>query len=160
MRRSIIPHGSFVFVGDGRKALFLRNAGDEKFVNLVTEQVFMDDNPATRDQGTDRPGRSFAAAGSVRRSALEPTDWHEIEERRFAERVARVLEGLTRERLPPALAIIAPPRTLAELRARLAPDVRAKVVIEINTDLTGQPVRAIEEHVVDAIARAEPAALH
>lgn len=26
-----IPHNAFVFVGDGRKALFLRNEGDEKF---------------------------------------------------------------------------------------------------------------------------------
>jgi len=32
-----IPHNAFVFVGDGRKALFLRNEGDEKFPNLKTE---------------------------------------------------------------------------------------------------------------------------
>jgi protein required for attachment to host cells len=29
-----IPHGAIVFVGDGRKALFLRNDGDEEFPNL------------------------------------------------------------------------------------------------------------------------------
>jgi protein required for attachment to host cells len=31
-----IPHDTIVFVGDGRKALFLRNAGDEKFPDLKT----------------------------------------------------------------------------------------------------------------------------
>ena len=31
-----IPHDAYVFVGDGRKALFLRNAGDEKFPDLKT----------------------------------------------------------------------------------------------------------------------------
>ncbi len=35
-----ILHNAFVFVGDGRKALFLRNDGDEKFPNLETERVF------------------------------------------------------------------------------------------------------------------------
>jgi protein required for attachment to host cells len=33
-----IPHDAIVFVGDGRKALFLRNAGDEKFPNLKIAQ--------------------------------------------------------------------------------------------------------------------------
>ena len=33
-----LPHDAFVLVGDGRKALFLRNTGDDKFINLKTEQ--------------------------------------------------------------------------------------------------------------------------
>jgi hypothetical protein len=50
--------------GDGRKALFLRNAGDEKFPNLKTERVFAEENPPTHEQGTDRPVVSFAPARS------------------------------------------------------------------------------------------------
>ena len=46
-----IPHNAFVFVCDGRKALFLRNEGDEKFPYLKTEAVFEDDNPSTHEQG-------------------------------------------------------------------------------------------------------------
>ena len=102
MRKPLIPHDAFVFVGDGRKALILRNAGDEKFANFVVERTYLDDNPATRDQGADRPGRAFAAAGSSRRSAVEPTDWHDIEEHRFADRVAKTLARLVRERKAPA----------------------------------------------------------
>src|SRR5579871_1244346 len=112
-----IPHDAIVFVGDGRKALFLRNAGDEKFPNLKTEQVFVDHNPATRDQGTDKPGRLFASASARDQcSAIEPTDWHELEEQRFARTVAEALERLVRERKVKAVVIAAPPRTLAELR--------------------------------------------
>ena len=51
MTKLQIPQDAFVFVGDGRKALFLRNAGDAKFPNLKTERVFLDDNPATHDAG-------------------------------------------------------------------------------------------------------------
>ena len=154
MRKPILPHDAFVFVGDGRKALVLRNAGDEKFANFVVEQAIEDENPATHDQGSDRPGRNFAAAHSVRRSAVESTDLHVLEEHRFAERASKALERLTRDRKAPALAIAAPPRTLADLRTALDPDVRAKVVLEINKDLTRMPVWAIEKHVVEALAHA------
>ena len=58
-RRERLPHDSIVFVGDGHKALFLRNKGDEKFPNLIGERVFLGDNPPTHEQGTDRPGRAF-----------------------------------------------------------------------------------------------------
>src|SRR3974390_646401 len=75
MPRHAIPRDAYVFVGDGRKALFLRNTGDEKFTNFVTERVLVDENPPTHDQGTDRPGRGFASAGATRRSAMESTDW-------------------------------------------------------------------------------------
>ena len=154
MRKAIIPHDAFVFIGDGRKALFLRNAGDEKFANFVTERVFLDENPLTREQGTDRPGRGFASAHSTRRSAMEPTDWHEIEEHRFAERVSEALERLVRERGAPALILAAPPRTLADLRGALHPDVKAQVVREINKDFTKQPVWEIERHVVASLESA------
>ncbi|WP_375790824.1 host attachment protein [Bradyrhizobium sp. vgs-9] len=65
-----IPHRAVVFVGDGRKALFLRNEGDEKFPNLQMEAVFEDQNPAAHDQGSDRPGRgeqSLAVRAQKRR---------------------------------------------------------------------------------------------
>ena len=52
-----------MFVGDGSKALFLCNAGDETYPNLKTERVVVDHNPPTREQGTDKPGRSYASMG-------------------------------------------------------------------------------------------------
>ena len=153
MPKPVIPHDAFVFVGDGRKALFLRNAGDEKFANFVTERVFVDEeNPSTDEQGTDRPGRGFASAGSTRRSAMEPTDWHEIEEHRFVQRASEALERLVRERAAPALIIAAPPRTLADLRNALPLEVKARIVLEINKDFTKHPVWEIERHIVSSLA--------
>ena len=52
-----IPHNAWILVGDGERALILRNDGDEKFPNLVTQEAIRHENPATREQGTDRPGR-------------------------------------------------------------------------------------------------------
>ncbi|HEY0853008.1 MAG TPA: host attachment protein [Bradyrhizobium sp.] len=147
MNKLKIPHDAFVFVGDGRKAIFLRNEGDEKYPNLKTEQVFEDDNnPPTREQGTDRPGHLGKAMDSGRRSAVEHADWHDLNEHRFAKTVAGAMEQVMRERKVPALVIVAPPRTLADLRSALHADVAARVIAEINKDLTRHPVGEIEKH--------------
>ena len=148
MTRLKIPHDALIFVGDGRKALFLRNDGDEKFLNLKAEQVFVDDNPSTHEQGSDKPGRAFKRAGTNQRSGVENADWHELEEQRFAHRVAAAMEQLVRERNAKALIVAAPPRTLAELRHSFHPDVKRRIIAEIDKDLTKHPVGEIEKHLV------------
>ncbi|MGY3488757.1 protein required for attachment to host cells [Bradyrhizobium sp. USDA 4011] len=141
-----IPHNALVFVGDGRKALFLRNDGDAISPNLRAEEVFEDVNPSTHDQGSDRPGRMSEAALPGRRSALETTDWHDIEEHHFARKVAAAMEKLVRTSRAKALIVVAPPRTLAELRNSFHSDVKACIVAEINKDLTKIPISEIERH--------------
>jgi protein required for attachment to host cells len=143
-----IPHDAFVFVGDGRKALFLRNAGDEKFPDLKTERVIVDENSPTREQGSDRPGRTFKRAGTNRRAGMETTDWHELEAHRFAYRVAAAMEQLVRTRNVKALVVAAPPRTLADLRHAFHVDVKNRIVAEIDKDLTKHPVAEIERHLI------------
>ena len=70
MNKLKIPHNAFVFVGDGRKALFLRNDGDEKFPNLKTEKVFEDDNPPSQRTGHRAAGAHWQGiAKSQRRRA-------------------------------------------------------------------------------------------
>jgi protein required for attachment to host cells len=150
MNKLVIPHDAFVFVGDGGKALFLRNEGDEKFPNLKTERVFAEKDPPTREQGTDAPGRAFAGAHTVARSAVEPTDWHEIAKDRFAKQVCAALEDVVRQRAAPAVVIVAPPHILADLRRALHRDVKARVVAEIDKDLTNHPVWEIERHILQS----------
>ena len=148
MTRLKIPHDALIFVGDGRKALFLRNAGDEKFLNLTAEKVFVDENPSTHEQGSDKPGRAFKRANTNQRSGVETVDWHELEEQRFAHRVAAAMERLVRERNAKALVVAAPPRTLAELRHSFHDDVKRRIIAEINKDLTRHPVGEIEKHLL------------
>jgi len=136
-----------VFVGDGQKALFLRNIGDAKFPNLKTEQVFTEPDPPTHEQGTDRPGRTFASAGN-RRSAMGTTDWHELEKERFAGHVASALQRLVRAEKVKAVVIVAPPRTLAELRHAFGADVKNRIIAEVDKDLTNHPIWDIEKHLV------------
>ena len=155
MTRLKIPHNAFVFVGDGRKALFQRNEGDEKFPNLKTESVFEDNNPPTHDQGSERPGRVSKALDSGQRSAVEQVDWHHIEERRFARKVAAAMEQMVRARRAPALVVVAPSKTLADLCSAFHDDVKSRIIAEINKDLTKHTVVEIEKHITSA-ARVDP----
>ena len=144
----LISHNALVLIGDGQKALFLRNKGTAHQVRLEVEQVLEQDNPATREQGTDRPGRTFQSAAKNKRSGLETTDWHELEKERFARRVAAALEQLVRGEKVKKIVVVAPPRTLAELRTAFHADVKSRIVAEIDKDLTKLPVDQIEKHLV------------
>ncbi|MBN9002477.1 MAG: host attachment protein, partial [Rhizobiales bacterium] len=77
------------------------------------------------------------------------TDWHDIGEHRFAQTVASTLEQVVRANKVKALVVVAPPRTLADLRNAFDADVRACVLAEIGKDLTGHTVGEIEKHLVD-----------
>jgi len=130
--------------------LFLRNDGDAKFPNLKMEKVFEAENPPTHEQGSDRPGRVSEAAVAGRRSAVEPTDWHDIEEHRFARTVAAALEQVVRTSKAKALIVVAPPKTLAELRSAFHSDVKACIIAEINKDLTKHSIGEIEKHLTNS----------
>ena len=144
----IIPHNALVFIGDGQRALFLRNVGDTKSPNLTTERVFTDKNPPTHEQGTDRPGRGFKRAATNRRFSMETTDWHELEKHRFTRHVASALEQMIKTEKERSIIIVAPPRTLAELRQAFHPDVTKWIIAEVDKDLTKLPVSEIEKHLI------------
>jgi protein required for attachment to host cells len=138
-----IPAGALVLVGDGRCARFLRNKGTPRHVEFLVERVLEIENPPTRDQGSDRPGRYMGSDGA-NRSAVEQTDWHEVAEERFAIEIADTLHRMSQARKYDNLVVIAPPRMLGSLRAAFHPQVSARVVAEVAKDLTSRSVPELE----------------
>ncbi|HEX5777552.1 MAG TPA: host attachment family protein [Xanthobacteraceae bacterium] len=143
MQELWIGHNTWVMVGDGRKALMLRNDGTPQKPSLqVVEVLKDDDNPPTHEQGTDRPGRSFQSM-SNRRSAVGQTDWHEMAEEQFATSVASKLDSAATSNRFEKLILVAPPNTLATLRKKLDPKTAERIVAEVDKDLTKHPVPEI-----------------
>ena len=138
-----VPHRSVVLVADGRKLLFLRNEGDEAYLNLVVEHAEEQENPATRDQATDSAGRASSPQGASQ-SSVEPTDFHQIEEDRFAASAADLLKRRALANDFESLIIVAPPRTLGELRKHYHKEVSDRLTGELDKDLTGHPITEIE----------------
>ncbi|MBY8827173.1 host attachment family protein [Hephaestia mangrovi] len=144
-----VPHDAFVVVADGRKMLFFRNDGDAAYPNLIVERVREQDNPPNRDQATDGPGTSFSSVGNGR-SSYEETDFHQLEEDRFAAETAERLRKRALANNFEKLIVVAPPRTLGELRKHYHKEVSSRLIGELDKDLTGHPVREIEIALVNA----------
>jgi len=139
-----IPNEALVLVGDGRKALFLRNEGDGVHPNLVVEHAEARINPADRDQKSDAPGSTANSVGSAR-SSMQETDFHRQEENRFAADVGAMLKERALANEFESLIIAAPPHTLGELRKHYHVEVANRLAGEVPKDLTGQPIPEIEK---------------
>ena len=139
-----ISHNTLMLIGDGRKALFLRNKGTPQRLNLEVEQVLEQENPATREQGTDRPGRSIQSVGTAR-SAMEQADWHYLAEERFAGTIAEALYRLAHGNRFDRLVVVAPAKVLGNLRQAFHAEVAERIVAEIPKELTSHPIPEIEK---------------
>ncbi|QKR99556.1 host attachment protein [Sphingomonas sp. CL5.1] len=144
-----LPTNSLVLVADGEKMLFLRNEGDATYPDLVVEQHREQDNPRTGEQGTDRPGRSFSSVGWGRSAYQEP-DYHRLNQDQFAAEAAELLKRRALADDYKILFVIAPPRTLGELRKHYHKSVAERLRCEIGRDLTGHPVADIQKAIADA----------
>ena len=139
-----VPNGSCVVVADGKKMLFFRNEGDAEFMKLEVERKREQDNPATRDQKTAEAGRAFPSSGPGHHAYSE-TDFHQLEEDRFAAETAEILKKRALNNDFDSLIVVAPPRTLGELRKHYHKEVEKRLSGEIAKDLTGHPVEQIEK---------------
>jgi protein required for attachment to host cells len=139
-----IPTDALIFIGDGRKALFLRNTGTPADLSLSVESEMEQDNPPMREQGTDRPGRKHGADG-VSRSAIEEPDQHERAEEKFAARIAETLYQMGHAQKYQALVLVAPPKMLGDLRAALHPEVIQRIVAEVPKDLVFHPLPELKQ---------------
>jgi protein required for attachment to host cells len=141
-----IRTGDWVVVCDGRKALILENAGDEKFLNLRKKDVYEHEDLPTHVLGSDKPGRVHSSAGTAR-SAVEQVDWHDNSERAFLETLAQHLDREAQGNPTRHLFLVAAPRALGMLREALTPAVQRAIKLEHHGDWVKLRLDAIEQHI-------------
>ncbi len=131
-----IEHGTLVMVADGAQVLVFRNEGDGKYPVLETLTHARNDNPASREQGSDAPGRTHSST-DARRSCYGETDWHQQSEDDFARHAADVLESAASAHAGRDIVIVAAPRTLGTLRKHYGRATEKQLLAEIDKDLVG-----------------------
>ena len=149
-----LPNHALVLVTDGRKLLLLRNHGDEAQIDLRVERHDERADQKNSDITTDAPSTN-KQSGGYGRTAYEETDFHQLEEDRWAKQAAERINACALRNDFAALAIIAPPRTLGELRKCLHKAAATKVVCEIDKEMTGRPIADIEALIVTHTAPEE-----
>ena len=142
---AVLKNGTWVLLADGRKALFLRNDLDEMTPDLNVVRIEEIDNPPTREQGTDKPGRFPADPGPKQRSAVAETDWHQLAEQRFADELADLLYRYAHKGAFKSLVLVVPAPVLGELRKKLHKEVTDRIVAVLEKDLTNMPLDKVEE---------------
>ena len=139
-----IPNDSVVLVADGRKSLFFRNKGDSEFPDLTVEDQASHPNPAHHEQASDLAGRASNPVGG-HGGSMEEVDFHQQEEDRFAAGLAETLKARALRNDYEKLVVVAPARTLGELRKHYHKAVEERLVAEIPKDLVNLPVPEIEK---------------
>lgn len=134
---------TIALVADGEKALFLRNAGTKLEPQLEPIRVETQELEENREVYTDRAGRMYDG-GKEQKSAMEQTDYKQIERGRFAEEMAGILSRMLQRKDFERLIIAAPPSVLGELRPRLHKTVEAAVVAEVAKDFTNMPIGEVQ----------------
>ena len=83
-----LANNTLVLVTDGRKTLFFRNEGDVNQIDLRTESHDEREDAKDSEMKTDAPGAIGQSAGYSGRVAYEETDFHQLEEDRWAKQAA------------------------------------------------------------------------
>jgi protein required for attachment to host cells len=143
MSKLKIKQDEWIVVCDGTKAMILDNVGDELYPSLHVREVRQQSDPPTREQGSDQPGRFFAAVGGMR-SAAEQTDWHAETEQAFLRTVTHDLHAAVVAGTVKGVIIIAPPRALGLIRQAWPSTHRDAIKAELAHDYVKLPVDEIE----------------
>ncbi|MCL6697544.1 host attachment family protein [Sphingomonas sp. NSE70-1] len=151
-----LPNNALVLVTDGRKTLFFRNQGDENQIDLRTEAFEEREDAPDRDIKTDAAGSSKQSNG-FGRPALGETDFHQLEEDRWAHNAAETVNKRVLTNDFDALAIIAPPKTLGVLRKKLHKEAERRIVCQLPKEMTKRPIPDIEALIVGEMRAEAPA---
>jgi len=138
-----LANNALVLVTDGRKTLFFRNHGDENQIDLRIEAFEERADLPNSELKSDAAGSSKQSFG-FGRPAMEETDFHQLEEDRWAHAAADEVNKRVLANGFEALAIIAPPKTLGLIRKKLHKEAERRLVCEISKEMTGRPIPDIE----------------
>jgi protein required for attachment to host cells len=148
-------HRTLIVVADGAKARFLKESQDHKKLVPAEDADMLAPTARQPDRElvTDKPGRGFSTARDGRRGAFEPPhDWHKLEKHNFTARLAEHLDQLCTGKKFDRVVLVAPKRSLGELRTLLSARVKKAVSHEVAKDLTASTPTALRK----ALAKALP----
>ena len=96
------------------------------------------------------PALGRAAQGQ--RHSMEPrTDPKTYEKQNFARRVADLINDAASRKTFDQLVLVAPPKTLGELRTQLGDNARKLVIGEIHHDLVKTPIHELPQHLSEVL---------
>lgn len=146
------PAKTLIVVADGSRARFFRPEADKLVSAGLSDLVSPRSRQRPRTLASDSPGRGFSSARGGARHALEPQqDYHKLEKHRFMAVVAAALDAANASRAFDELILVAPRRSLGELRELLSAAVRRRICEEVPKDFTNEPVGRLRQRLAPVL---------
>jgi len=145
------PTTTWILIADGAHARIFANRGPGKGIELIDGKFDADHRP-THEIVDDRLGRTHESVGATRHAIAAEHDPHRELKHTFAISLARMLDERRSEHAYDRLVLVAPPKTLGDLRAALPASVRALVRAELDKDLTKTPATELPDHLSAVLA--------
>jgi len=116
----------------------------------------LDDRVQSHTEKSDRAGRSHGSSNDGVRHAIEShSDYRKLEKQKFSIALADALNHARLHDEFDRLVLVAPPRSIGELRRHLSVQVQSAMEV-IAKDLTKAPVEILWDHVAGAVQRPKP----
>jgi protein required for attachment to host cells len=141
-----------ILIADGSIARLIEQDPSCRTFRALDEQVLERNAPPSREIDADRPGRTFDRAGQARHAKEPPTNPHRHAKHEFVRSVADWLEDLDNQGALERLILVAAPQALGDFRTLLPDRVHAKVVAELDKDLTPIPTTRLDSHLDPVLA--------
>jgi len=130
---------TWIVVADSARSRFFVPSDDRKELVAIRSADLV--SPGSRELASelksDKPGRSYSSSRSGMRHALEPPhDYQKLEKHRFVAELAKALDVACGRQEFDDLILVAPRRSLGELRSLLPKRVKNSVRVEVARDLT------------------------
>lgn len=137
---------TWILIADGAKARVVAQDKESRRYQPAFEEAHFGTTAQSKEIASDRPGRSFDSAGEGRH-AMEPgTDPQRHAEFSFARDLSDRLAKAAGRNEFDRLILVAAPRTLGDLRQLLPDNVRDRIKVELDKDLTNVPDRDLGKH--------------
>lgn len=144
------PTRTWILVADGKRGRILQQLGPLSHLEAVGGGTYEQPQHKTSEIGADRPGRVHESVGGAHHAVAARVDWHRAEKCEFARKLAAQIEDEAWKDRFDRLVLVAPPRTLGELRAALGPCARGRLSGDLDKDLTSASTDDIEARLVRA----------
>ena len=142
---------TWILIADGARARVVQYEGPEVGLVPAMDHDFATSHVATREVGSDKPGRR-AGGGVGSHHAMEPkVDWHTYEKHLFATDLAKELGEAHTHGAFDELVLVAPPKTLGALRQVLDGKVKDSITAELGKDLTHLTIHELGDHLGDVV---------
>lgn len=146
------PVRTCILVADGAHARVYLNEGPGKGLKQLEDYNETRDLRESREIASDAPGRSFDSGGEGRHAMEPPTDPKRHEKQEFHREIVEKIVSAFKANKFDRLVLVAPPRTLGNLRGEIESEPSLEIHAEINKDLIKASHKDLLAQVGDVIA--------